>query len=582
MIFHSMTGIASGSASRKRIMVVGGTGVFGVRLCEGLAGQGRFDIVIAGRSEHKALDLIARLLRMDPDCAARFETFDRTQPSPARLSQIAPNIIVDAAGPFQESGYALPEAAIAQQIHYVDLADGREFVAGIAALDRKAKKAGVAVISGASSVPALSHAVLDDLTRRWTRVDKIAVAISPGQRSPRGLSVMRAILSYVGKPVRVFINGAWTEAPGWGLQRVMKFPGTGRRYVSLCETPDLDLLVERYHPRAEALFLAGLELAFLHKWLGRLGGLVRRGWIESLVPYAKPMRFIAGLVERFGTDQGGMVVEATGENRDGPVRARWALAAAGGHGPTVPSLPALAVVLALDEGRLSYAGASACAGFLRLRDITHLMDRKWISITRDEESISVAPLFAIALGDPLSGLPDVTRRIHLVETINVYNGHAEINGPRNPLARLVCRLFGFPVKSTTGPLRVVMERVGDEERWSRMFAGHQMSSVLSRPDPDTSSIVERFGPSRVRMALRVCDAGLDMIPIEVRFGFLKLPRFLWPRISAREDVGRFGRHRFNVTVGLPVAGHLFGYCGELAVSSKPPDRMAGKEAAEDA
>ena len=46
-------------------------------------------------------------------------------------------------------------ACIAAGAHYLDLADARDFVARIGTLDAAARAAGVAIISGASSVPAL-------------------------------------------------------------------------------------------------------------------------------------------------------------------------------------------------------------------------------------------------------------------------------------------------------------------------------------------------------------------------------------------------------------------------------------------
>jgi hypothetical protein len=49
----------------------------------------------------------------------------------------------------------------------VDLADGRDFVCGIDVLDPQAKAAGVLLLSGASSVPALSSAVVDALASAW-------------------------------------------------------------------------------------------------------------------------------------------------------------------------------------------------------------------------------------------------------------------------------------------------------------------------------------------------------------------------------------------------------------------------------
>ena len=58
------------------------------------------------------------------------------------------------------------------------------------------------------------------LVRDWQRVDRIDIALSPGNRQPRGLSVVQAILSRAGQPIRVFRNGIWTTARGMGRSRV--------------------------------------------------------------------------------------------------------------------------------------------------------------------------------------------------------------------------------------------------------------------------------------------------------------------------------------------------------------------------
>src|SRR5881628_23475 len=80
--------------------------------------------------------------------------------APGRLPALEADLVIDAAGPFQGSSYAVPEACIAARIPYLDLADGRDFVCGIGALDQAARAAGVAIVAGASSVCALSGAVV--------------------------------------------------------------------------------------------------------------------------------------------------------------------------------------------------------------------------------------------------------------------------------------------------------------------------------------------------------------------------------------------------------------------------------------
>ncbi len=75
---------------------------------------------------------------------------------------------------------------------HLDIADGRDFVAGIGALDAAARGADVAVISGASSVPALSGAVLRELTPGFDDLSAIEMAISASNRATAQASVGHA------------------------------------------------------------------------------------------------------------------------------------------------------------------------------------------------------------------------------------------------------------------------------------------------------------------------------------------------------------------------------------------------------
>jgi short subunit dehydrogenase-like uncharacterized protein len=77
----------------------------------------------------------------------------------AKLRDAAPDIVVDASGPFQVYGddpYAVVKACIALKIDYIDLADSSAFVDGIAAFDDEAKRQGLFLVS---SLPVLTAAV---------------------------------------------------------------------------------------------------------------------------------------------------------------------------------------------------------------------------------------------------------------------------------------------------------------------------------------------------------------------------------------------------------------------------------------
>ena len=86
-------------------------------------------------------------------------------------------------GRMADDPYRVARAAIAAGAHYIDLADDGAFVAGIGALDEEARAAGVAVISGASSVPAISAAALDELVPGLATV--AVVGVGDPARQPR-------------------------------------------------------------------------------------------------------------------------------------------------------------------------------------------------------------------------------------------------------------------------------------------------------------------------------------------------------------------------------------------------------------
>jgi len=123
-----------------RVVVLGGFGNFGARICRALAHDAGIEVLAAGRTARGADGVQLDLAASD---------------FPASLKRLAPVVVIHCAGPFQGQDYRVAAAAIGAGAHYIDLADGREFVACFAARnDSAARAAGLAAISGASTVPA--------------------------------------------------------------------------------------------------------------------------------------------------------------------------------------------------------------------------------------------------------------------------------------------------------------------------------------------------------------------------------------------------------------------------------------------
>lgn len=364
------------------VLIVGASGVFGSRLARRATRERAVKLTLAGRRREPLEALAAEL-----GCAVLI--IDRDRVDASALADF--DLVIDCAGPFQGSRTNLIEQCVAAQVDYIDLADGREFVCSIGKFDEAAERADIAVISGASSIPALSHAALDALTSDWRRIDELLIGIFPGNRAPRGRSVVEAILSYVGKPVRLFSGGAWCEVPGWALYGRVACGSAGHRWASVCDTPEQDLLVRRYRPTRSAEFVAGLELPSLHLGLWLLSFPVRWGWLSSLRPAAGALLWIAQRLRPFGSDRGAMIIEAKGRGADGrPASAKWALDATANLGPFVPIVPALALIRRVRDGWKPERGAYPCSGVLALTELEALLDELGINHIASRAALPLA------------------------------------------------------------------------------------------------------------------------------------------------------------------------------------------------
>lgn len=349
-----------------RVVVIGGYGFFGRRLAARLALQPDIHLTVAGRSLTEAQALTARL---QAQSSARLDAaaLDAMSADLRRdLMRLRPHTVVLASGPFQGQDYRVARACVAIGANYIDLADARAFVTGIHEVDTSAKAAGVFVSSGASSVPALSSAVVDHLAEGMAIVRTIDIGISPGNKTERGLSTVKAILSYCGKPIP---GNEPLQSIGWlGSRRHRYPPPVGQRWLSPCDVPDLALLPGRYSGAPNVQFGAGLELAFMHRGMNAMAWVARCGVVRDWSAHARWLKRAADIFKGWGSDAGAMHVSVTGIRADGVEASRsWSLVATEGDGPYVPTLAAAALIRKLKAGGLK-PGALPCVGSLSLKD----------------------------------------------------------------------------------------------------------------------------------------------------------------------------------------------------------------------
>lgn len=549
------------------VLVIGGYGTFGGRLVRLLADEPRLEIIVAGRS----LSAATELCRMAAKAALVPALFDRAGDVETQLARLRPNIVVDASGPFQHydgDHYRIVRAALAVGADYLDLADASEFVVGIAKLDDAARQCGRFALSGVSSFPVLSAAVVRKLAADLDRVDTIAAGVAPSPYAGVGLNVVRAIASYAGKPIAVTEKDRSTFRYGLIDSRRMIVNVPGRVPLpairfGLVEVPDLQVLARDW-PDVRSIWAgAGPTPAVLHRLLWACAWLVRLRVLPSLRPFARIMDAVVNTV-RWGEHRGGMIVEITGRRADGSsAKHSWHLLAEGDNGPFIPSIAAEAIVRHVLDGRRPAAGARSGHRDLELDDYAPLLAKRGITSGvrgRDDGG----SLYERALGEATYRLSKPVRDLHRLDAPPRWEGRGTVIRGRGIPAAVISAIMRFPRAQAECPVTVELTRAPDgKELWRRTFGRDRFSSTHEVGRGRWSGlVVERFGPLAFAMAVVEDGGKLRIVPRYWSAFGIPMPRFLGPRADAFEHDAD-GRFNFDVAMRLPLIGLVVHYRGWL-------------------
>ncbi|KJZ19753.1 SDR family oxidoreductase [Loktanella sp. S4079] len=536
-----------------RIIVLGGYGVFGAKLVE-LLTRDKHEVIVAGRSAEKAEALAAQY-------GAGHVAVDRTGDLMA-LWALNPDLIVDAAGPFHAYGddpYAFAKACVGQGVNYLDLCDDPSFCAGITTLDRQARAAGVFALSGASSVPAISSAVVAALSQDTDEIDTISTAILPGNRAPRGRSVVSSILNQCGETFDVVTDGTSTPIRSWSRPEMFDLGQGIRRRGWVIEVPDHRLFADAFGARS-VQFRAGLELGIMNWSLAVLS------WLRGKWPFRVPNALVgialkvSKMLYPFGTDVGGMsVAVSVRSGRDWQLR-NWRLVAKEGDGPFIPAVAARTI--ARDMAQIE-PGARPAIAEVPLDALEAAMAD--LAVTTEIVTHEQIPIFPQHLGSQFDQLAPQVRALHSTYGIRRWAGRAKVKRGTSMFARLLAKILGFPPAHDDMPVSVTITPENGQERWERDFAGDQFVSHLR---VQNGHMTERFGPLTFDIGLHV-DHGQLVFPVtRGRCGPIPLPKFALPRSVAREfeDSGKF---HFDVALYAPFTGALIVHYQGWLTREKP-------------
>lgn len=548
-----------------KLLILGGYGVFGGRLAELLADVTDLEILICGRDRAKADAMCQRL-----GGAASFTpaTLDRANIVSA-LKTHSPDMVIDASGPFQNYGqapYAVIEACLEHRVHYLDFADAADFVFGVSQFDARAKERGCVVLSGVSSFPVLTSAVLREMNKTMT-VRQVSGGIAPSPYAGIGLNVMRAVVSYAGGPVTLRRGGQNFTAKGLTESRRYVIGPPGFRPLrslrfSLVDVPDLQLIPAENPAITDIWMGAGPVPESLHRVLNGLAKMRAALRLPALTPFSKLFYTVLNLM-KFGEHRGGMYVEASGTKNGAPATQSWHLLAEGDDGPYIPSMAIEAIIRKWVAGDKPPDGARAATTALELYDYEALFEKRDIWTGWRDHDETPAPIFKRVLGDAYDALPVSVKALHGGESRAVWRGEADMRFDTNILARLIRIAMNVKAKRGHVPVSVTIDASGGVETWERNFGGKGFKSRLSPgTGRNTYLMMERFGPLSVALSLELKHGELHFVPRRWFVFGCPMPNILLPRGTSFE-FEKDGIFHFDVEIRVPVAGLIAAYKGSL-------------------
>jgi hypothetical protein len=555
-------------AKKLSILILGGYGTFGGRTAQLLANEESLTLFIAGRSLEKAQAFCRQL---DANAELIPHLFDRNGNIEAQLSEVKPDILLDATGPFQNYGnepYRVIKACIASGVHYLDLADGSDFVNSVHQFDEAAKAQRLFVLSGVSSFPVLTAAVVQELSKEMKAVQHIRGGIAPSPYAGVGENVIRAIAGYSGQPVKLTRNGSHTH--GYGFAESMRYtispPGKLPLHnirFSLVDVPDLQIIPSHY-PELDSIWMgAGPVPEILHRMLNALAWVVRLKLLPSLLPFATVFYHAINIL-RWGEHRGGMFVEVSGLSKQNtPVTHSWHLLAEGNDGPLIPSMAIEAVVQHIMQGQYPASGARAATGDITLADYEKLFSHRTIYTGTRHALSEDTTLYKRMLHDVWDTLSSPIRDMHSLTNTKTVTGKADVERGKNLLANIIANLFGFPKAGKNVPVRVDFTVKNNKQYWRRTFDRNSFLSIQSEGKGRYQHLIcERFGIFNFGLAAVVENEMLTLIIRRWDCLHIPLPLCLAPKGLSYEH-SHDGKFHFHVEVILPVVGQVVRYKGYL-------------------
>lgn len=291
---------------------------------------------------------------------------------PASLRKVLDGVfaVVNTCPPsFAQGGYRVAGQCAKNAVHYLDLASTRAHVTGITSLNRKAEAGACLVVAGATSVPAISGALVDSLTNEFDHVQEIHTAVFPVDDESPWFARLRTLSGCVGRPMQIKQMGRWRNTYGWSEPESIRFPApVGQRRVYLCDVPDLDLFPRRYGAQT-VTFRVGLRQPLLNYALSGLSRFRRGRYTTGVEGKDMTEAEMHDGVQDLVGKPASIRVRVHGQRNGTDIVRAACLTARGNSGAAIPCSPAIALIREWVQRGVARIGAVPCVGLLDLEAI---------------------------------------------------------------------------------------------------------------------------------------------------------------------------------------------------------------------
>ncbi|MBA3766307.1 MAG: DUF4166 domain-containing protein [Acidobacteria bacterium] len=181
-----------------------------------------------------------------------------------------------------------------------------------------------------------------------------------------------------------------------------------------------------------------------------------------------------------------------------------------------------------------------------------------------------ASLYPRIVGPAWANLSEPVKRLHIGALLGAGKFTVR-HGERGP-ARLLTKLLGLPAAGVDIPVKLSVTTHKSGERWQRTFGAGTLFVTEQRAGRESGLMIERIGPTEVRYRLEIAGGALFYRHTGTKLCIgplrLPLPRWLAPRIAARESAIDEKSTHISVEVTLPVIGRLISYKGFIEIKDK--------------